>query len=346
MSHDFMKHMVEDEERRASFQIMATMLGGMLLVAALLAQKLFPHPFQAGLAAMVAAILLGAPLVWAALRDLWRGGAQMNALAALGVVASFAAGHYVTSGAISLFMLLSTLVEYRSALGARHSIEALIRLKPTVARRLMEGREEMVEPAALAPGDIIRVRPGENMPGDGEIIKGRSTLNESSITGESLPAEKAEGDHVFAGTVNVTGVLEVRIERSGKDTTLEQVRTLILEAESSRTPAMRLVDRYAGWYTPIVLMLAGLVLFFTRDITRVISMLVIACPCAIVLAGPTAAVAALSAAARLGILVKNVRAVFAGAGGRAGGAFEPPCGRGGSRRGPASGGGAGRGFRC
>ena len=307
MSHDFMKHMVEDEERSASFQILATLLGGMLLVAALLAERLFPQPHHAGLAAMAAAIFLGAPLVWQAFRDLWRGGAQMYALAALGVVASFAAGHYITSGAISLFMLLSTLVEYRSALGARRSIEALIRLKPTVARRLVDGREELVDPSALAPGDVIRVRPGENVPGDGSIVTGRSTLDESSITGESLPAEKGEGHHVFAGTVNVTGVLEVCIERSGQDTTLEQVRHLILEAESSRTPAMRLVDRYAGWYTPIVLMLAGLVLFFTRDITRVISMLVIACPCAIVLAGPTAAVAALSAAARLGILIKNVR---------------------------------------
>ena len=308
MAHDFMIEMVEGEERKASLQIAATLLGGVLLGAAVLAERIFPHPAQAGTASLAAAVLLAAPLVWQALRDLWAGGAQMNALAALGVAAAFASGHYATAGSVSLFMLLSSLVEYRSALGARRSIEALVRLRPTTARRLAEdGGEVVVEPGKLVPGDRIRVRPGESIPGDGVIADGRSTIDEASITGESLPAEKGAGDVVYAGSLNVTGVLEIEVRRSGKDTTLEQVQALILEAEATRTPAMRLVDRYAGWYAPVVLMLAGATLFFTRDMERVVSMLVIACPCAIVLAGPTAAVAALGAAARLGVLVKNVR---------------------------------------
>src|SRR5205085_111144 len=154
--------------------------------------------------------------------------------------------------------------------------------------------------------DIIRIRPGDNVAADGIILTGQGSFNQATITGESLPADKKPGDEVFAGTQNLTGVLEIRVNRAGQDTTLGRVRELILAAEKTKLPIMRLVDQYMVYYTPLVLVMAALVWAFTKDFDRVISVLVIACPCAFILATPTAMVAALSAAARLGILIKNV----------------------------------------
>ena len=306
MAHDFVKDMIDAEEGWAETQIGVILVGAVLLLTSIIADLLFTHPFYAGSTAMAGAILLGAPLVWQALRDLRRGSPEMNELAALGVVAAFVSGEYLTAGSISFFMFISTFIEYRSALGARKNIESLIRLSPSTARRVINHGEEVVEASLLSKGDLVRVRPGDNIPGDGLVSRGQSTVNQASITGESLPVEKKAGDEVFAGSINLTGLLEVKIRKTGEDTTLGQIRNLIVEAEASRTPVMRLIDRYAKWYTPLILMLAGAVLFFTRDVERAVAMLVISCPCAIILSAPTATVAALSAAARLGVLIKNV----------------------------------------
>jgi Cd2+/Zn2+-exporting ATPase len=156
------------------------------------------------------------------------------------------------------------------------------------------------------------VRPGDTIPADGRVVRGASTVNQASITGESVPAEKALGDEVFGSTINLTGVMDIEVVKAGADTLLGRVKDLILEAERTRTPIMRLVDQYAAWYTPTILMLVGVVLFFALKsspdtaFNRAIAMLVIACPSALILATPTAMVAALSAAARLGVLVKSV----------------------------------------
>ncbi len=160
--------------------------------------------------------------------------------------------------------------------------------------------------SGLRPGDCVRVRPGDNIPADGEVIKGLSSVNEATITGESLPVDKVPGMQVFAGTSNLTGVLDITVTKAGKDTTLGKVQSLIMQAEQTKIPIMRIIDRYVKWYTPTILMIAGIVLFFTRDIDRAITILVVSCPCALILATPTAMVAAISASARLGVLIKNV----------------------------------------
>ncbi len=305
MAHEHMHDMVEAQTGRASVQIIATFSGGTLLVTALVA-KLFYHNDLGSLMGMVAAILLGAPLVWRAVQDLYHGHTHMDELAALAVIAAFATGSYLEAGAIAFFMIISTLIEHRTALGARRSIESLVRITPTRATKLTDAGETEVDAADLRPGEKVRVRPGDNIPGDGRIVSGASTVNQANITGESLPADKNAGDEVFGGTINLTGMMEIEITKAGKDTTLGRVQELILQAEQTRTPIMRLIDRYAGWYTPTILMLAAIVFWFTGDMSRAIAMLVIACPCAIILAMPTAMVASLSAAARLGVLVKKV----------------------------------------
>ena len=271
----------------------------------------------AGLSAMAGAIILGSPIVTTAIRDIRRGILSINELVAIAVLAAFAAGAfksgespvggYQTTGIIAFFMLLGELIETSTAVRARASIESLIKLTPTRARRLLAGGpEEEVSAKDLAVGDIIRIRPGDNVAADGVIVSGQGSFNQANITGESLPVDKKPADEVFAGTQNLTGVLEVRVTRAGEDTTLGRVRELILAAEKTKLPIMRIIDQYMVYYTPLVLVLGALVWAFTRDLDRVITVIVIGCPCAFILASPTAMVAALSAAARLGILIKNV----------------------------------------
>jgi Cd2+/Zn2+-exporting ATPase len=260
----------------------------------------------AGVSAMVGAVLLGYPIVVTAFKDLKRGRLSTNELVALAVLASFASGHYQEAGTVAFFMLLGEIIETRTADGARRSIESLIKLTPTKARRLTPQGEEEVAVKDLAIADVVRIRPGDNVPADGLILSGQGSLNQANITGESLPVDKKPGDEVFAGTQNLTGVLEIRVSRAGQDTALGKVRELILAAEKTRLPIMRLVDQYMGFYTPLVLVIGALVWAFTQDLSRVIAVFIVACPCAFILATPTAMVAALSAAARLGILIKNV----------------------------------------
>jgi Cd2+/Zn2+-exporting ATPase len=257
--------------------------------------------------AMIGAIILGYPIIVTAVKDLRRGNLSINELVAIAVLAAFASGNYETAGIVAFFMLTGEIIETRTAQGARDSIESLIKLTPTKARRILkDGNDEEVAASELKVGDVIRIRPGDNVAADGVILKGEGSFNQATITGESLPAEKNAGDEVFAGTQNLTGVLEIKVSRAGEDTTLGRVRELIIAAEKTKLPIQKIVDQYMGFYTPLVLVIGALVWAFTHDLTRVIAVFVVSCPCAFILATPTAMVAALSAAARLGILIKNV----------------------------------------
>ena len=152
----------------------------------------------------------------------------------------------------------------------------------------------------LSDLDLIRIRPGDNVAADGVILSGQGSFNQANITGESLPVDKKPGDEVFAGTQNLTGVLEVKVNRAGTDTTLGRVRDLILAAEKTKLPMMRIVDQYMGFYTPLVLVIGALVWAFTQDLSRVIAVFIVSCPCAFILATPTAMVAARSEERRVG----------------------------------------------
>jgi Cd2+/Zn2+-exporting ATPase len=261
----------------------------------------------ASASAMIGAIILIYPIVVTAIRDLRVGRLSINELVAIAVLAAFASGNYKAAGIVAFFMLTGEIIETRTAQGARDSIESLIKLTPTKARRILkDGSEEEVAASQLAVGDVIRIRPGDNVAADGVIVSGQGSFNQATITGESLPADKKVGDEVFAGTQNLTGVLEIKVSRAGEDTTLGRVRELIIAAEKTKLPIQKIVDQYMGFYTPLVLVIGALVWAFTHDLNRVIAVFVVSCPCAFILATPTAMVAALSAAARLGILIKNV----------------------------------------
>jgi len=268
----------------------------------------------ASASAFIGAIILGYPIVVTAIKDLRAGHLSINELVAIAVLAAFASGEYKVAGVVAFFMLTGEIIETRTAEGARASIESLIKLTPTKARRIKkDGSEEEVAASELAIGDMIRIRPGDNVAADGVIVSGQGSFNQATITGESLPVDKKSGDEVFAGTQNLTGVLEIKVSRAGEDTTLGRVRELILAAEKTKLPIMKIVDQYMGFYTPLVLVIGALVWAFTHDLNRVITVFIFSCPCAFILATPTAMVAALSAAARLGILIKNVADIEAAA---------------------------------
>jgi len=315
-------------ERSARTWLYITFLGGLLVLTSYLVQWASPveletttvqgitqtkqnylWQFHMDLVAMIGAMLLAVRIIIHALKNIVRGAMHMDELVALAIVAAFATHDYRAAGVIGFFLLLSELIESRTAIGARASIEELIKLTPKTARLITDSGEQEVEASTLQKGQRVRVRPGDNIPADGVVTSGQSTVNQANITGESLPVDKRPGDAVFSGTANLTGAMEIEVTKVGGETTLGQVQNLILQAEHTRIPIMRLIDQYVVWYTPVVLMLAGLVLFFTKDdngMQRAITMLVASCPCALIMATPTAMVAGLSCAARLGILIKDV----------------------------------------
>ncbi|MEM6332092.1 MAG: cation-translocating P-type ATPase [Planctomycetota bacterium] len=323
----------EHSERMVELKLVGTLLGGVILLCSIFAYFIFSDSlsltfaaqnqlknFYADLLALVAAVVLGVPIVVSAgAHVLRRSGliksnrsetANFEELVAVAFLASFAAGRYLEAAAVAFFMLLASFIEARTAVGARKTIESLIRITPTRARKLAgEGEsasEVEIDAASLQPGDRVIIRPGDNIPGDGVIRTGMSTIDQATITGESLPVEKGVGDEVFAGTINQTGVLTVEVTRAGKDSTLAKVQDLISQAVQTRPAIVRLLDQYAGFYTPVVLMVAFIVFYYTREIERSISLILICCPIEVLIAGPTAMVASLSAAARVGVLVKSV----------------------------------------
>ena len=295
---------------RAMGRIFFAILGGLLTVNSFLLEWALPgQEFASRMSALFGAFILAMPIIMTAIKDLINGKVYMNELVALAILAALASADFQTAGIIAFFLLLTIIIETRTASGAQRSIEELIKLTPNTARRLEgDGNAEVeVQVTELKIGDRIRVRPGENFPVDARIIAGESTVNQASITGESLPVDKSVGDDVFAGTQNLTGLVDLEVTKVGEDTTLGKVKDMILQAEQSRTPVVRIIDRYAGYYTPTVLMLALITWYFSNgDMNRVITLMVISCPCAVVLATPTAVVAAVAVAARLGIFIKNV----------------------------------------
>ena len=287
---------------RSMGRIGFAVVGGFLIINHYLLSWLMPElQFAASLSAFLGAVILALPIVLTAVKDLWEGRVYMNELVALAILAAFTSADFSAAGLIAFFLLVTIIIETHTASGAQRSIEELIRLTPHTARKLVDGKDIEVDVSELAVGDIINVRPGDNFPVDGVVVRGISAVNQASITGESLPIDKGENDEVYAGTQNLSGSLDVKITKLGADTTLGKVQDMILSAERSKTPIVRLIDKYAGFYPPTIMMLAIITWWLSNgDMNRVITLLVIACPCAVVLATPTATVAAVAAAARLG----------------------------------------------
>jgi len=299
------------ERARIAIQLGSAMLAGGLLAVGLL-QRQFGAPQMANIAELIIALaawVVALPIFLIAIRGLFTANPNTfsEQLVALATLAAMATGDFITATLIPVIMSLGHFLEERSVLGAQAAIEGLRKLQARRATVVTPEGPRDIDPQLLKPGDVMLLHPGDVIAADGEVFDGSSAVDQSSITGESAPEEIAPGGTVFAGSVNLTGLLRVRVTRTGSQTALGRVVELLHDAEQSKTPVLRLIEQYAGYYVPIILTVAAVVLFISRDLSRAIAVLVVGCPGALVLAGPSAMVAALAAASRLGILIKNAR---------------------------------------
>jgi HflK protein len=221
------------------------------------------------------------------------------------VVAALLVGEYLAAAEAMFIVLVGEGLESYAAERTTAAIERFVEQMPRSATVVRDGSEQTVSTEQLHPGDMILVRSGERIPADGVVESGFSTVDESSINGEPLPQEKKPGDEVFSGTLNQHVLLRIRVTRSGSDTTLAQVVELVKQASERRSPVERTADRYAKYFLPALLLSAALTYGFTRDWLRTVAVLIVACPCALILATPTAMVAAIGGLARRGILVRG-----------------------------------------
>ncbi|WP_031387674.1 heavy metal translocating P-type ATPase [Desulfonatronum thiodismutans] len=251
--------------------------------------------------------LNGGPIIWGAIQGLLERRVNVDELVSLALIACLIQGELLTAAVVAFIMTLGTLIEEATSDSARRSIHELMRVAPQTALILQADIEREIAVQDITPGDLLLVKPGDRIPVDARIVSGASALDESAITGESLPVTKSAGDEVLAGTLNHNGVLRIRAEKVGEDTLLGRVVRLVGEAELHKPLATRFIDRYAAWFTPLILAIAGLVWYWSGDWSRAVSVLIAGCPCALIMAAPTATVAAVGRLARAGVLVKGGR---------------------------------------
>ena len=297
-----------EERQRISIRLGAGILGLGLLALGTLVVHVAPDEWQIGeIFRACAAAVVGIPTLVSGVRGIVTGDTRRatDQLVAIAVLASAASGDFVTATLIPLFLELGRLFEERSSLGARAAIDGMRSLAARQAVRWRNGIEERVDPNYLLTGEEILVRPGERIAVDGTVLEGRAAVDQSAITGESLHEDVGPGSPVFAGTVALDGLLKIRVRETGNDTVLGRVVQLLADVERTSVPLLRLFERRAGVWLPLVLTVAATTLFFTNSLSRAIAVLVVATPTALVVAGPAAVVAAMSVATRLRILIKS-----------------------------------------
>jgi Cd2+/Zn2+-exporting ATPase len=282
-----------------------TAASGALILAALAADYLAElSTLGAGL--MVAAALMAgsdiAMRAWSALRSRYIGIELLVTIAAVGAIAI---GEFWEAAAVTFLFMLGAYLETRTLQKTRRALQDLLEQAPLTAIVLRDGRQVEVAASEVLVGETVLVKPGAKLPVDGEVIEGRAAVDESAITGESMPAEKRAGDQVFAGTVSQDGLLRVRATGVGADTTLAWIVRRVEEAQEAQAPTQRFIERFARWYTPAIIGLSAVAFLVTRDIELALTLLVIGCPGALVLATPVAVVAGIGRAARRGILIKG-----------------------------------------
>ena len=306
-------HQVIDENNNWIFLYL---IGGVLAVVSWIAHLSgATNDLIATLPAVFSALLLGGPLFLAAGKEVMRKHVSSSSLAALAILASMAVGKYGTAAFLAFILLVADQVVLRTADGAKRAIEQLVSLTPDVARLIIDGAEKIVSVGQVSVGQIVRIRPGENLPVDGKVIKGESTVNQASLTGEAMPVEVQHNSPVYAGTTNLTGAIDIEVTQVGEETTIGKVSSLIREAESTKTQRQLLIEQVARFYVPVALSVALVVFFLTsqsqdptvRDSAalRAVTVLVVTCPTALLLSSPSAMVAAFAAAARLGVMIKR-----------------------------------------
>lgn len=259
-------------------------------------------PWWAGLALV---LLGGYPVFLNVIRATINRQVISHTLMTVGVIAAIAVGEWVTAAVVVFFMRVGDYAEKFTSERARRAVKDLTSLAPQTARVERDGQEQEVPVSDIHPGDMVIVRPGEKIPVDGIVESGHATIDQATITGESMPVDVAGGSKVYAATIAQLGNLRVRTTGAGPDTTFGRVIKMVEEAEAHRAEVQRVADRFSAWYLPVVGAIAALTFLFRRDLLAVAAVLVVACSCSFALATPIAMLASIGAAARRGLLIKG-----------------------------------------
>ena len=298
-----------EEQRTAARQLTVAMVALGLFALGLLWTWLAPQ--QSGVGQLLlgaAALLVAIPVVrsgWYSLRypDLH---GITDLLIALAMLGAWASGDLMTAVLLPVIMIFGHVLEERSVIGSQEAITALGRLTRSRARVINnDGSITEVDNAKLRPGDRVEIRAGDRVPADGRVLEGRASLDTAPITGESVPLETGVGMEVFGGAISLDGLLRIEVTRTGHESTLGKVISLMQSAERSKPPITRLLERYAGQYLVLVLLIAAVTWFITNNAQAMLAVLVAACPCALALAAPATAIAGIAVAARHGILIRG-----------------------------------------
>jgi Cd2+/Zn2+-exporting ATPase len=263
-------------------------------------------PLNLPTALAVTSLILGSyPIVKSAIKTLLIPDLNVDTLVSIAAISATAVGAYREAATVIFIMLLGEFLEGVTVGKTRKAIASLIQLSPKTAWVRRENKEVQVPIEDVKPREVVIVKPGERIPVDGKIISGCASINQSTLTGESIPVEKETGDKVYCGTFNESGSCEIETTQVADDTKLAQIKRLILEAQAEKSPIQRVTDRFARYFIPAILLIALTTFLMTGDPIRAITILIVACPCALVLGTPTAVVAAIGNAARQGILIKG-----------------------------------------
>ncbi|WP_223511500.1 heavy metal translocating P-type ATPase [Pseudomonas sp. GL-R-26] len=297
------------EQLRAARQLTLAMLALGLLALGLIWRWLAPE--QTGVSQLLlgfASLLVAIPVMrsaWYSLRYPSLHGIT-DQLIALAMLGAWATGDLLTAALLPIIMIFGHVLEERSVIGSQEAIHALGKLTRSHARKVQaDGSIIEVDNGTLKAGDFVEVRAGDRVPADGRVLSGQASLDTASITGESVPMEAGVGMSVFGGAINLDGLLRIEVTRTGQESTLGKVIALMQNAERSKPPITRLLERYAGSYMVLVLLLAAVTWFITNNAQAMLAVLVAACPCALVLSAPATAIAGVAVAARHGILIRS-----------------------------------------
>ena len=263
--------------------------------------------------AWITIIISGIPLLYLAIwRIIHNPGIRKISSALLICIAMFAAiyiGDLFAAGEVVFIMAIGALLEEATTNRAKKGLKTLIQLTPSSGRRLKDGKEEMISAEEIRQGDILRILPGETVPADGKIISGETSVDQSIMTGESLPVDKGVGEEVYCGTINRFGSIDISATKVGEDSSLQKLIRMVQDAENKQAPMQRLADRAASWLVPVALAIAIGAYIFSGNIVTAVTVLVVFCPCALVLATPTAIMAAIGQATKHGVIIKSGEAL-------------------------------------
>ena len=289
----------------------ATLVGGVFLVLSFVISKMeAPLPIDP---AWVTVIISGIPLLYLAV---WRiihnpGISKISSalLITIAMIAAIAIGDLFAAGEVAFIMAIGAILEDMTTNRAKKGLKKLISIAPTQGRRIVEGNEEIISAENICKNDLLRILPGETIPVDGIIVSGETSVNQSIMTGESLPVDKSVDDEVFCGTINCFGSIDIKATKVGEDSSLQKLIHMVQEAENKKAPMARIADKAASLLVPVALLIAIITGIVTNDIVRAVTVLVVFCPCALVLATPTAIMAAIGQATKHGVIIKSGEAL-------------------------------------